>query len=227
MRKIIFLALCFCSFNSIAQYDVNIFNGDGVETSGMWIVNKNKVENVEGSPYLFVKETPTGIITAKNGNKYKVRELNYNLKSDQLEVQITRDSIYAFNTASLVEVEFGDRKFRTLFDPKKYRPTFYEVIGTFDNQTLLKRYKVKITPGIVNPMTQQKQTPDRFVHEHDYYVTNDNGELVEFKLKKRKVLKLFDDSAKEVDNYASDNDLSYKDDDDLKQIIKYYNHISI
>jgi hypothetical protein len=228
MKKITFLALIFCGISSFAQYDVTVFNGENLDanSSGVWVVTKPKAENIEGSYRLFKNDFHTGIITTKEGKKYKVPGLNYNLKSDQLEVKISQDSVYAFNTASIVEVEFGDNKFKALFDPEKYRPTFYEVIGSFDNQTILKHRSVKVKTGIVNPMTQQKQTPDTFVQEQTYFVTNKKGGLDELKLKKRTILKLFDDSADDVDDYVSENDLSYKEDADLKKIFKFYNQNS-
>ena len=227
MKKITLLifVLAFCSNVSTAQYDVNVFNGSDLKsnTSGMWIVTTTNGENIEGSYRLFDNDFQNGVITTKEGKKYKVPGLNYNLKSDQLEVKIAKDSVYAFNTAGIVEVDFGKSKFKTLFDPEKYRPTFYEVIGSFNNQTVLKHRTVKVKPGVVNPMTQQKQTPDRFVQEYSYFVTNDKGGLDELKLKKRTILKLFDDSAEEVEDYASENGLSFKEDEDLKKMFNYYN----
>lgn len=228
MKKItlLTLALALSSYVSNAQYDVNVFNGSDLKanTSGMWITtNTSKAENIEGSYRLYDNDFHKGIITTKDGKKFEVPALNYNIKADQLEAKISEDSVYAFNTSSIVEVDFGKNKFKTLFDPKKYSPTFYEVIGSFNNQTVLKHRTVKVKPGIVNPMTQQKQTPDKFVQEYSYYVTNEKGGLDELKLKKRTILKLFDDSAEEIEDYASKNDLSFKEDADLKKLFNYYN----
>lgn len=225
MKKITFLILCLSFITSNAQYDVNIINGDDLSanSSGMWVISKANSEKIEGSYRLYNNDFQTGVITTKDGKKFQVPSLNYNLKADQLEAKISKDSVYAFNTASIVSVDFKDTKLKALFDPEKYRPTFYEVIGKLDNQTILKHRSVKVKPGVVNPMTQQKQTPDRFVQEYTYYITNEKGGLDELKLKKRKILKLFDDSAEEVDEFVSENDLSYKDDEDLKRIFNYYN----
>lgn len=224
MKKIIFLGLLFCFLNSFAQYDVVVSGDPAANTTGMWVVNKTQSKEVEGNYYLN-DEFQTGVIIDKNGKKYKVIDLNYNLKTDQLESKISNDSVFAFNTVSILGMELGGQNFKTLFDPKKYRPTFYEIIGTFDNRTVLKHYNVKIRPGIVNPMTQQKQTPDRFIYQYTYYVTNKKGGLEELKLKKRHILNLFDDSAKSVKDYVSENDLSYGEDEDLRKIFNFYNDI--
>lgn len=224
MRKILFVGLFCCFFNAFAQHDV-VVNGElASNTSGMWIVNENKSSEVQGSYYVY-DEFHTGIITAKNGEKYKLPGLNYNLKSDQFEAKISKDSIFAFSTTSIIGVDLDQQKFKTLYDPAKYRPTFYEVIGTLDNKTVLKHYSVKMRPGVVNPMTQQKQTPDRLIHEHSYYITNNKGGLQELKLKKRHILKLFDDSAKKVHDFVSENNLSYKKDEDLRKIFTFYKNI--
>ncbi len=227
MKKITFLAFFLSFFYSFGQYDVNVFNSEVTpNTSGMWIVDEKQDNEIEGSYRLFKNDFHTGVITTKDGKKFKVPGLNYNLKADQLEVKISKDSVYAFDTASIVEVDFEGDKFKTLFDPKKYRPTLFEVIGAFNNQSVLKHRSVKVKPGIVNPMTQQKQTPDIFVQEFTYYVTTVQGGLKEIKLKKRTILKLFNESADVIQEFVSDNDLSYKEDDDLKKIFKYYNQNS-
>lgn len=228
MKKITFLVLCLTIVNCYAQYDVNVFNGNNLKanSAGMWVVTNTSDAEIEGSYRLFNNDFQTGVITTKDGKKFEVPSLNYNLKADQLEAKISKDSVFAFNTASLVSVEFNNTELKALFDPEEYRPSLYEVIGSLNNQTVLKHRSVKVKPGIVNPMTQQKQTPDRFVQEVEYYITTAKGGLKEIKLKKRTILKLFNDSADEVEDFVAENDLSYKEDADLKKIFKFYNQNS-
>jgi hypothetical protein len=222
MKKFTLFTFLLIFTAGFAQSDVIAITNETGDGTGMWVVQKGLDQKIKGSYYLFDGHMHTGVITVGGGKKYQVSNLNYNIKDDRLESRITADSVYIFDSRNIVQVDFGDVKFRTLMNPEKYGLSFFEVIGSFNKKSLLKLHTLKIVEGMINPMSHQKQTPDKFVKDTEYYVRDSSGEMEEFKLKKKTVLRFFNNISDEVDQYASEHDLSFKDDEDLIRIFKKY-----
>lgn len=226
MKKITLLAFLLIFTASFAQYDSTFINSESsLSGSGAWIVQKELNREIKGNYYLFDGNIRSGVITIRGGKQYQLNNLNYNIKDDRIESKITTDSTFVFDSRNIIQVDFDDVELRTLNNPKKSGLSFYEVIGSFNKKSLLMLHRIKLKEGIVNPMTQQKQTPDIFVKDTEYYIVDNGGKLEEFKLKKKTVLRFFNDNSDKVAQYVSEHDLSYKDGEDLKQVFKYYKSI--
>lgn len=67
-----------------------------------------------------------------------------------------------------------------------------------------------------------------FVNDTDYYIITENGELNEIRrLRERHVMRVLGDEYEdEIDNFVSSNDLSFREEADLKQIVAYYDKIN-
>ena len=86
---------------------------------------------------------------------------------------------------------------------------------------LLKGYNVKYVEGSANPMLNRKN--DRYIRQESYYLRQ-NGKIKKFKLKKKRLLKLFDgDEAKVAGilEYADNNNLSFSKENDIRKILEY------
>ena len=67
------------------------------------------------------------------------------------------------------------------------------------------------------------RTRDRLVRKWFYYIKDDKG-IRHFKLSKNRILKALDVSEEEkskIVDYAKRNKLSFKDEDEVKQILEY------
>ncbi|WP_209401975.1 hypothetical protein [Pseudozobellia sp. WGM2] len=205
---------------------VNNFTEISSYTSGIWsqTSNSDAVYQVMGSPFLFEDWKTKSILVAKNNKKFKLSKVNYDAKLDQIVAKISNDSIFYFNPAGIEQVLINNRVFERYLDPELERNSYYEVIAAAENTKLLKRFTKVIKEGMVNPMTQKKQTRDSYILQEKYFVL-DEGKVNELKLKRKRILKLFDEKATRVSEYIKENHLSVKDDKDLSKIFNYYESI--
>jgi hypothetical protein len=95
------------------------------------MINKNAMtSDIKGSYSLFYDYSNSGIITTNKNKKYKVSNLNYNIKQDQIEVKISEDSIFIFNPQTIEILEINKKVLRKFIDSELYNNGYYEVIAT-------------------------------------------------------------------------------------------------
>lgn len=217
--------LLMCNF-LFGQSDVDVASSSIINnTNGYWMVNKNTIaSDVKGSYLLFDDYNNSGIITTSPNKKYSVSNLNYNIKQDQIEAKTSKDSIFIFYPQVIEMVEINKKLLRRFIDSELYENGYYEIIATSKEKELLKRYEVTIREGNFNPMTLQKLSKDRYVITSKYFIHAQNI-MVEISLKKSKFLKIFEKDSDIIKKFLSDNNLSLKDDNDLKKIFNYYDSL--
>lgn len=202
-----------------AQYDVDVI---GNEVSGLWVAKKNPNTNIKGSYLLFEDAKNYGIISTKVGRRFKVPNLNYNVKQDQIEAKISNDSVFIFDSAKIEKVEINNKVFKRYEDLGLSINGYFEIVAASKEMNLLKKYSVFVKEGIVNPLTLQKQSPDIYVIKTKYFLLSHN-EINEISLKKGKLLKIFEEDSGKMKIYINENNLSIKKDEDLKLIFNYHN----
>jgi hypothetical protein len=154
---------------------------------------------------------------------YQMRSLNYNIQLDRFEAKIAEDSVFAFNPKNIKKITIDNRTFKRFLDVKLQRNSFFEELVATKSIIILRQFNIEIIPGNFNPLTQQKVSDDQMVQRETYYYTKDNETLEETKLKKSSILKLVDtDKRDALSEYAKENDLNFKDINDLKKIFQYY-----
>ncbi|WP_298495329.1 hypothetical protein [uncultured Algibacter sp.] len=209
----------------------NMYGGVQVSAgsnSGVWIKSSSSKAKVEGSYYLFSNWGNIGSFYLIGNEGYKVPKVNFNVRFNRFEANMgndgSKDSIFAFNSQSIKKVILGSKVFVKKQVAGKGSNYFLELIQEGDKVSLLKSYNAVISPGTVNPMTQQKMKADKIDIKTSYFVDR-NGELEEIKLKKSTILKLMSDKKDEIKSFLNEHSLSFKKDPDIKEIFNYYNSI--
>jgi len=223
MNKIYFIlfALVFQGMN--AQFDVNAQNNDlWNQASGVMLPKNEAYNKVEGSVLLFDEVGLPGKITTTDGKEYTITGLDYNLKSDQIQVLMSKDSVFSFQSKNIDKVRIANTFFVTRFDSEVNRNVYYEEIAISKNMELLKRYSIKVKEGLLNPLTKQMQTADKFVVTSNYWIFTE-GKAKKYKLRKKSLSKLFPKDWDKIESFIKENDLSYKVENDLKKIFTYQN----
>jgi len=181
---------------------------------------------VDGSPYLFKSwNNPSKIFY---GDKvYTVAIFNYNIYSERFEAKLSEDSLFIINPGGVKKIIINNKVFVRHLDPEFQRNSYFEEIATIGNDdVLLKKYTVKIMHGSINPLTKEKLTDDKLVHGEIYYICSlkaDNT-LKKIKLKKANIQSLFNKEAlDDVKKYVDENHLNYRNPEDVKKIVQYYN----
>lgn len=201
--------------NSSTQQDM--FNA--VNYQGAYLAN-GKSSEVLGTPFAF--EDDVIVITSTDGKVYKVPNGNYNAKSNKIVSNYVKDSSFVFDSKAIESVKFGKYTAKNYKDEDSKNNFFFELTPHVKTK-LLKKYVAKIKEGQINVMTKQKTSPDKFIIDDSYAITKNGTTTEEFRLKKKTILKLFNDKKKLIEKFVDDNDLSYKDEVDVVKIFNYYN----
>ncbi len=225
MKTILKAAFLFFSFFGFAQYDVDVIGPDfSSGTTGVWIIKNKMNEKIKGDAYILKDFDHSAIIKIKGGKMYKVRHVNYNAQHGQLVAKFARDSLFVFNPSNIETVEFSDFTLKPFYVPERKQILFYEFLGSSGEKEVLKEYTVRIKEGVFNPMTQRKMGSDSYVM-HTNYVIYEDGKLDDIKLKKKVFKNIFEDNFKTIDQFVDEKNLSYKNEEDVKQIFAYQNEL--
>lgn len=232
MKLFLSIALIFSISVSNAQstqenrvIDQQALRNTNIRQMGVWVKNTPASE-IKGSHYLFDSWNNDARLYVTNGTVvYNIKDFNYNIKNQRFEAKLSEDSVLIMNTSNIKKITIRDKTFNRFELEDNTSNPFFEIIGTEDNSILLKKYNVIVKQGSLNPMTQQTIRPSEYVIRDEYFTANLDGTNVnEIKLKKSTILKMFNKGKKEkVEEFADENDLNFKDDQDVHKIFLYSN----
>lgn len=180
----------------------------------------NKV--VLGSAYLFDEWNNNGEIQTLTGERFLVRNINLNISRNAFEAKINdNDSIFSFNFNNINQIIINEKKYKNYFSNGDNR--VYQVIYNDKNFSLLKGFSVKLVTSSGNPMVNRSN--DKYVKKREYFFRNVNDNLIDsFRLNKRSLNKVIQNSPKGLATvlaYIELNDLSYKNELDVVQILTF------
>ena len=232
MKNILALATLFVVGSLTAQTNNNLANNSGQTLNsisqatandfGAAAVFINPKREVQGSVYLFEDWENTGIIHTNDGQRFMIRNVNLNLQRNTFESRISRDSLFTFNFNNIDKFVVNNKAYKNFYYDDDAR--VYEVIYEDNKVAILKGYTLKFVEGSANPMLNR--SADKYLQKPYYYVRQD-GEIKRFKLKKSKILGLVDndDRAKQLEEYAKSNRLSFGREYDVQRIMEYLEKI--
>ncbi|MCB0425738.1 MAG: hypothetical protein KDD16_00240 [Mangrovimonas sp.] len=233
MKSKIFIALSFFYASSLL-FAQGLIDAEGRPTSdltssmlnnGAWVSTSTRTSDpVEGSPYLFDTFFNKSKVYFQN-DVYSINRLNYNLKSEQFEAQISEDSIFILNTRFVKKVIMNGKTLEPYYNPEETNLTFYENMGEVNGKVLLKENYLTVKEGRVDPMTKVKVGADKYMKNEHYYIGDTNGKIIKkIKLKKSDVLSLFaEDIKSQVTSYVKQNKLKLSDPEDVMKLIYHFN----
>ncbi len=179
-------------------------------------------EKTDGSVYLFDTWNNKTIIKLNNKKRYTFSNFNFNIRKEQFMSQIEGDSIYIFNFKTIDKVIVNGKEFKSIFNPSEGEEKVFQVIYENSRFSILKKYSLKIIESSPDPMLNRSQNR---IKKMETYFIKKGATITPFKLKK----KLIADLAKEnisisaLDDYVKSNNLSYKNEDDIKKILEFSN----
>ncbi len=184
--------------------------------------------NIEGSVYLFKGWNNLSVIWY-NDKIMNVDLVNYNLLHERFEFKLNNDSIIIVNPAKtkLKKVSINNIVLKPYYNKELFRDSYFEVLWYSDEFSLLSNYKLKITPGAINPLTKTYVNGKKYVHNRCYYVKKNNEtDMTSIKLRKSEILKLIDVSnVDQVKKFVKKSRLKYSKLSDVKDMLIYYNSI--
>ena len=180
------------------------------------VLRKNKIE---GSVFLFDNWKNKGVFIV-NQKKYNFSNINYHIERESFMSQMEGDSTFVFNMNNVSRVVINGRDFKNFYNVYKSKNKVYEVVYESKKISLLKGYLLKYIKASPNPMINRPM--GRIKHIKKYFVLK-NDKLIQIKLKKSKVLEIFDEAKrKQVAEFAKRQRLSFKKEKDLQKIFSFY-----
>jgi len=179
----------------------------------------NPKREVKGSIHLLEKWDNRAVMITLDGSKYRVDNININLKNQSFESKFKKDSLFTYGFNTLDRFIINNKVYKNYFYDEDNR--IYEIIHESDEYSILKGYNLELVEGSANPMLNRKT--DKYIKKLYYYVKTDN-KISLFKMKKKKVLKLIskDQTTRDaVEAYAKKNNYSFRKDHDVSKIIEY------
>ena len=225
MKSIITIIILFF-INIIFSQNIDPTNGasklgilsDMSNFSGGSIIFNKKTE-VEGNIHLFKSWNNKGVIHIDKKD-YRLGNVNFNMKTNNFESEIGKDSIFIFDVANIDYIYVNNRKFKSFYFPKKKKDLNFEIIYDGEDFKLLKGYEVGIKYGETDPLMVKKKV-DTYFTIKKYYVRA-GTDIQEISLKKKAILSLFKEKSDIVSVFVKKSKLSYKKEQDLKKIFQYY-----
>jgi len=179
----------------------------------------NSTRPIDGTVYLFDKWENKAVIFTSGDNKFMLKNINLNLKRSVFESKISEDSLFTFNFNNIDKFVINNKEYKNFYWNDDNR--VYEIIFEGDEIQILKGFTVALVEGSANPMLGRKN--DRYIRKENYFVRQDE-KIKPFKLKKKRVLKLVEgdeEKARMIMEYVERNDLSYKNEYDVKKMLEY------
>ncbi|WP_299675238.1 hypothetical protein [uncultured Tenacibaculum sp.] len=221
MKKLIFILSIFVFKYVYSQNlpSLEILSPSNQLTNQVSSKGDNNGDPIKGSVYL--KENWTNKLSVKSntGKIYEFDNTNFNVKENLFVVNKGSQSFFKVDDSKAKEIYLNGIQF------VKVNGTYYEVIAVVNNSMIVKFHELTVLEGQVNPFSKEKVGDDKYKINSTYHIVQNNT-VDKFKLKSKKVLSLMnEDKVKQVKKYAKDNSLSFKKENELRKIIKFYTSI--
>lgn len=215
--------LCMVSLFVVGQADTNIKQNIVKELTNK-IQKKESRKLTKGEiadVYLYKDWNNKGAVFANN-KKYILENINYNVLSDSFDAIMNKDSVYTFKSSQLDSIKVNGLVFVKLFSNSKN--SFFQKLVTGEKLSLFKKISTRTKKGKYDNLTG-KTTANRYIKVHKYYILK-NESLFQINLNKKTVMNLFDDgNDKAITNFVKKEKLSFKRENSVIKIIKYYNSL--
>jgi len=221
MRKLLVILSAFFSIPFYGQTNFNAgisIGGNDVNYGSTFFYNTRNV--VIGSVYLFDEWTNSAEIHTLSNERFLVRNINLNINRNAFEAKLNdSDSIFSFNFNNINKIIINDKTYKNYFynDDNKV----YEIIYEAENFSIMKGFSIKIVSKGANPMLNRAN--DKYAKFSSYFIKMNNSIKV-FKLRKKSIYNLLNNDKSiisRVDVYIRSKNLSYKNEDDVVQILDY------
>lgn len=183
----------------------------------------------EGTPYS-PADWHNGRVYFNNGKQSPTLKLRYNAYQNELEFQ-QDDQVLAllpklFKGFVLYRQGQSPLIFQKGFRSDKFNITKNQLLQTFNTGPvrLVKHHDILYHEGMVKEMRSGLYV-DEFIRKPQYYIVRGDSQMVKVKLKRKSILNVLQNRSPELKTYASRNNLSFRDEVDVAQIINHYNKL--
>ena len=234
MRLVLLLLVFFISLISSAQktvdvgkQDVNVIDPNFFfAVNGQPFVNAKFVKIVQGSPY-FRDDWMQGSVMLNGGKAYFNNNLKLELVTNELHF-IDTSNVEMIATGILKQIKLVDTVSQTIYtfihsafiNGENIPGGWYELLADGKPASLFKQH----VKSIVEVKPYGSATYEQLIETYERRMLLLNKNFTEIKNIKD-LSNMFADKKNEVQQYIKDHNLSSKSDNDLVQVVNYYNSL--
>jgi len=210
-----------------ASHEASEGTNQNTLTSGGSSSTKSKIEGTTGNAYLN-GDWQEGTITMKDntvitGNKYR-----YNIYTQQMQFISNEDTMALANPEATKSIQFADRVFvyTNFYSQGELKQGYFELLNEGEC-CLLKRWVVSY--HLVEGEAYQSSMAsgnDAFIRECACFLKFGNNPAIALEHRKKDFLNCFEEDSDHMGAYMKIGKLKHKDQEDLVEIVSYYNHIN-
>lgn len=189
---------------------------NGLTSGGTYIPGKRLDRDIKGSIYLFSNWTGRYKVITKAGDSRQLFNLNYNLKTKKVEAFVSKDSVFQYDLEQFDYVILANNKYKVITDAS-LNGLMLEVFNS-DKIKLFRESSLVVEKGVLNPLTQELISEDKYVQAFTYYLQVD-GKYEKIKLSKKAILKHMAGKEDLMKEFVSQNKLSYSSEVDIQRIL--------
>jgi hypothetical protein len=180
-----------------------------------------------GNAYL-IGNWQEGTITMKDntlitGNKYK-----YNIYTQQMQFINNEDTMAVANPGEVKFIRFADKVFvyTDYYCKNELKQGYFELLKEGEC-SLLKRWVVSyhLVDGDAQQRLSASNDSEEFIRECFCFIKFENQPAMALESHKKDFVSCFDEDGERINAYMKRGKLKHKDQDDLLEIVSYYNEI--
>ncbi len=204
------------------EENVTLFVDGGIDGTGdLTSVTTREAEPVTiGNVYLFPSWINAAQLYTSTKKEFSIDNLNYNVKTDNFEIKMTKDSVFILKPSYLEQITLQGKTFK-YYTTSSTSKGFYEILYHGQNLSLLKKYYVRLIQGKLNPL-DGSISPNTYYVSHKYFIKRDTI-FSKLDNKKKSLLAAFPKKEKQLKSFIKKNKLSPKKEEHFIRIFKYIN----
>ncbi|WP_299008920.1 hypothetical protein [uncultured Tenacibaculum sp.] len=188
-------------------------------SSGFYRTSSETSENLKRVHY-YEDFNNKAIIFDKDNKKYKINNFNIDLIQNYFISKINKDSLFVFS--SINKVIINKKEFL------KKDNKIYEVLAKGNRLNLEVNFISSMREEIIDKLNGKIVKPAHYIIKKEYLLENKvHGKKIKLKkIKKKLIFNHIEKSLKkQVQLYVDTNNLSFRKEEDLKNILNYYNSL--
>jgi hypothetical protein len=219
-RSLLTCVLTFLLFSGSSQSYLDVRNSMAGVRSVNYIIDPSD-SKIEGSPYY-----------SKNWAKGKVNFWKHSVDFDSLHFNVYKNLILFMQGGKVLTIApevkvngfiIGDSRFSSFDDNEEYKNVFFKLLADGNKLKLLQYYECKLVKGKESNGVVE-YSPDRYRTSNSYYAYLSNGQFYKFS-RRLKLEELFGDKKSEIKAFIKQNNIAYKNEDDLVSLFKYIDQL--
>jgi len=218
---------------AVTSLHAQVYSGSGINPRIRDMMNRGLVTergeflHVSGNPFVD-KDFTEGVIVFKDSTRASKVPMRLNTYSDNIEFKYN-DTIKRFTQPELIDyVTFAHRSF--MYSPYKEgllnKKGYFEILAWGDCKLLFRRESIIKREQLPASDFEGGNFRDYFRTTEEYYIKKDDNPASKLTRTKKGILKALGDHEKELTDYMNKHHIKLKKEDDLIDLIYFYNSLT-